>query len=193
MTQAFFERYPWIEIGALALGLLALVGASQLEWEWLYTASMLAFGLGLSLSGLGALSTRRVRVLEFFREGNPYLGPAAIPWGFVTFLAGLTLFGFGLLRVAGLDGRFLAYLGVQPAPGLALTGLGLGGIGAGMLLGPPDWNATVWRMLLHLPLRGLGLLLILAGLACLGLAGFSAIAPGAFHAWLQATFGPFAP
>ena len=84
MLEALFARLKWIETGALALGLLTLVGASQLEWEWLYTACMLAFGLGFSLSGLGALSTRRVRVLEFFRTGNPYLGKAALPWGFVT-------------------------------------------------------------------------------------------------------------
>jgi hypothetical protein len=190
MLDEFFGRLKWIETGALALGVLSLIGASRFERPWLYTACMLTFGFGLGLSGLGALSTRRVRVLEFLREGSPYLGPAALPWGFVTFLAGLTLFGFGLLRVSGLDQEFLAYLGQRPAFALALAGLALGGIGAGMLLGPPDWNATVWRALLHLPLRALGLLLILAGLACLGLAAFDAAAPGSFDAWLQSTFGP---
>jgi len=193
MTETIFERLKWLETGALALGLLALVGASQFEREWLYTTCMLAFGLGLSLSGLGALFTRRVRVLEFFREGNPDLGPAAIPWGFVTFLAGLTLLAFGLLRTAGLDGRFLAYLGRQPAPVLALAGLALAGIGSGMLLGPPDWNATVWRLLLHLPLRLVGAGLLLLGIGLLGLSMFDFVAPAAFDRWIQAVLGPFSP
>ncbi|MEJ2012833.1 MAG: hypothetical protein P8X64_11515 [Anaerolineales bacterium] len=191
MLDEFFGRLKWIETGALALGILTLVGASQLGWAWLYTVCMLAFGLGFCLSGLGALSTRRVRVLEFFRDGNPYLGPAALPWGFVTFLAGLALFGFGLLRAAGLDTRLFAYLGMHPAPVLAFAGLTLSGIGAGMLLGPPDWNATFWRALLHLPLRALGLLLAVAGLICLGLAAFDAASPGAFDAWLRSMFSPF--
>lgn len=190
--EAIFERLKWVETGALVLGFLALVGAGQFEWAWLYTLSMLAFGAGLCLSGLGALFTRRVRALEFFREGDPYLGPAAMPWGFVSFLAGVALLGFGLLRAAGLDQDFLAYLGQRPALALALAGLMLIGTGAGMLLGPPDWKATIWRALLHLPLRVMGALLVLAGIGCLALAGFELAAPSAFDSWLQSLLGPFA-
>jgi hypothetical protein len=193
MTETFFGRLKWIETGALALGLLMLVGASQFEWPWLYTTCMLAFGLGLSLSGLGAFTTRRVRVLEFFREGSPYLGPAAVPWGFAVFVLGVSLFGIGLLRTFGLDASFLEYLKQHPAAGLVVAALLLGGLGTGMALGPPDWNTSVWQALLHIPLRFLGVLVVLAGLSCLFLGGFEAIAPAAFDTWLQQVLGPFAP
>jgi hypothetical protein len=79
----------------------------------------------------------------------------------------------------------LNYLMRRPAPLLAAGGLFLVGIGVLMMLNPQGRSSWVWRILVYFPRSLLGVVVIAAGIAVLGLAAWEWLEPQGYRAFIK--------
>jgi hypothetical protein len=74
----------------------------------------------------------------------------------------------------------------RPAPLLAVGGLFLIGFGVLMMLNPQGRSSWVWRIFVYFPRSLLGLVVIAAGLAVIGLGAWEWFQPQAARAFVEA-------
>ena len=77
------------------------------------------------------------------------------------------------------------YLMRRPAPLLVLAGAFLIGIGVLMMLNPRGRTGWAWRLLVYFPRSLVGLLVVLAGFAAIGLGAWEWLQPQAFGRFVE--------
>ena len=82
------------------------------------------------------------------------------------------------------------YLMRRPAPLLAVAGLFLIGIGVLMTLNPQGRHGWVWRILVYAPRTAVGILVIAAGIAVIGLGAWEWLEPRHLTSSSQAAAHP---
>lgn len=175
------------------LGMISLLAWGEYELDWMLTTALFSGGAGLITGSVEIILTQRGQALEGIGRWQAGWGIALYPWSFVLLFAGLTLFTLGAVRVLGWNGPFSAYLSQRPGAALVVGGLVMAGSGVATVIGPDTWRQSRWDLIVRLPARLFGLLMVVAGLSAVVLGLFEAVSPVGFDHWLSTTLGPFNP
>ncbi len=175
------------------VGAIAFLAWGEYERAWMLTLALLSGGAGLIAGSLEIVLAQRGVNLQGVGRWYEQWGSALYPWAFVFLFIGGSLAAIGAVRLVGLDAPFAAYLAHRPGSALIVAGLVMGGTGAATVIGPRSWRDSRWDLLLRLPARLFGLLLIAVGIAAFILGTFELLAPSRFDQWLNAALGPFNP
>ena len=152
-------------------------------------------GAGIALGGLESIFTRQMSFRITSLGIDRYTGGPALVWGWTLLIVGATLIGCAYLVEQGLWRTAVSYVMRRPGGLLALMGLVVAGIGALVVFNPRP-HGILWTLLVRVPKTIVGLAIVIAGLAAVGLGIWETIDPLSFarvtrHLLAQAGFAPF--
>jgi hypothetical protein len=170
-----------IEYAAILAGAIAMVAGKFFDLHKGFELGVFLVGAGIALGGIEGIVTQRMGLRAAEDSHEVYAGPPALVVGILLLLAGAAAIGAAYLLAEGLWGSTIAYLKNRPAGLLAAAAVLLVGIGVLMILNPRgSGGSTLWTLFVYVPRALLGVLLVLAGIAATGLAGWEFLDPRAF-------------
>jgi uncharacterized membrane protein YidH (DUF202 family) len=175
MRLVSFLAYIGLVIGAI--GMLAGQFFGQAKG---FNLGVFMAGLGFGIAGADALITRRMPFRPSDDVYENYANLPAIIIGAMVFAVGAAMIGAAYLLDNEQWHSTLNYLTRRPAPVIAAGGLFLVGSGVLMMLNPQGRSSWAWRILVYFPRSLIGLVVITAGLAVIGVAAWDWFEPGAF-------------
>jgi hypothetical protein len=137
-------------------------------------------GAGIALGGLESIYTRHMSFRFTTVGNNHYAGMPALVWGSTILLIGVTLIAAAYLMEAGLWHTTVIHVMRRPGGLLAILGLVVAGAGA-FIVFPPRPYGIAWTLLVRAPMTIVGLALVTAGIAAVGLGLWEAIDPRSFN------------
>jgi hypothetical protein len=135
-------------------------------------------GAGFAIAGIDALVTRRMCFRPSDDVYENYAGTPAVIVGLMVLTVGGAMIGAAYLLDNGQWYSTVNYLTRRPAPLLAVGGLFLVGSGVLMMLNPQGRSGWVWRILVYFPRSLIGLVVVVAGIAVIGLGAWEWLQPG---------------
>ncbi|MBE0627797.1 MAG: hypothetical protein IH606_23645 [Burkholderiales bacterium] len=142
-------------------------------------------GAGIALGGLESIVTRRMCFRAWDDKYEAYAGTPALIAGFMALLVGTVLVAAAYVLTEGLWNSTLNYLMRRPAPVLIAAGSLLLGAGVLMMLNPQGRSGLAWMLLVRVPRSLLGFLVVLGGLAGIGLGAWEWLEPVAFDRFVK--------
>src|SRR5262245_6150617 len=176
---AFFQ-YAAVVIGAIGMVAGQFFGLAK----FLHLGVFLA-GAGFALAGIDALVTRRMVFRPSDDVYENYAGPPALLVGLMALAVGAAMIASAYLLDNDQWHSTYHSLLRRPAPLLAAAGLFLIGFGVLMLLNPHGYTSWWWRILVYLPRSLVGVVIITAGIAGIGLGVWEWLQPQAFDAFVK--------
>jgi hypothetical protein len=152
-------------------------------------------GAGIALGGMESIATRGMSFRLTTLGTDRYAGAPALIWGWTLLLVGGTLIASAYLIGEGLWAKTVAYEIRRPGGLLSLMGFIVAGIGALVVFNPRS-RGIVWTLLVRVPKTVIGLAIVIAGLAAIGLGIWETVEPLSFarvtrHALAQIGLAPF--
>lgn len=142
-------------------------------------------GTGFALGGIDALVTRRMCFRPSDDVYENYAGPPAVIVGMMVLAVGAAMMAAAYLLDNEQWRSTLSTLMRRPAPLLAVGGLFGIGFGVLMMLNPQGRSGWVWRILVYFPRWLLGLVVVAAGMATVGLGAWEWLDTRAAHAFIR--------
>ena len=170
----------FIEYAALIVGIIAVLAGQFFALAKGFYLGVFLIGAGIALGGLESVLTRRMCFRPSEDAYEVYAGAPAMIVGLMALLVGVTVIAAAYALADGLWHASLNYLTRRPAPVLAAAGLLLVGCGVLMMLNPHGRRGLAWTLLVRAPRSLLGFILVVGGLACIGLGAWEALEPLAY-------------
>ena len=170
----------FLEYAAVVIGSIAILAGRFFDLPKGVTLGVFTLGAGFAVAGFESLVTQRMCFRASEDAYEAYAGTPALIVGLMALAAGAAILWAGYLLSEGQWHATLNYLTRRPAPVLAAAGLFLIGIGVLMMLNPRGRSGWAWRLLIYVPRSLVGLLLIAAGVAGIGLGAWEWFQPQAF-------------
>lgn len=169
-----------IEIAAILAGIIGVIAGWFFGLPKGVDLGIFLAGAGIALGGLESIFTRRMGFRSSADQYESYAGAPAMIVGLMALLIGAVLIGSAYLLSEGMWHSMLFHLARRP--GLALIGAGMPVMGAGvlMMLNPRGRRGVWWTLLVRVPRWILGLVVVLAGFASVGLGIWECFEPQAF-------------
>lgn len=180
MRLVSFLAYIGLVIGAV--GMLAGQFFGQAKG---FNLGMFMAGAGFGIAGADALITRRMPFRPSDDVYENYANLPAVIVGAMVFAVGAAMIGAAYLLDNEQWHSTVSYLTRRPAPVIAVGGLFFVGIGVLMMLNPQGRSSWAWRLLVYFPRSLIGLVVIAAGLAVIGLGAWEWLQPDAFRAFIK--------
>ena len=174
----------FLEWAALVIGILAILAGRFFDLPKGVTVGVFTLGAGFALAGFESLVTQRMCFRASDDAYETYAGTPALIVGLMALAAGAAILWAGYLLSEGQWHATLNYLARRPAPVLAAAGLFLIAIGVLMMLNPRGRTGWAWRLFIYVPRSLLGLVLVAAGLAGIGLGVWEWLQPQAFDRFM---------
>ena len=173
------------EYAAVIIGLIAVIAGQFFQLPKGVHLGVFLIGAGILLGGLESIVTLQMGFRFSEDAYEAYAGAPALIIGVMT-----SLVGAGVIAAAYLlaDGRWysaLNYLARRPAPVLIAAGVLLSGAGVLMMLNPQGRTGWAWTLLVRVPRWMLGLVVLAAGMAGIGLGVWEWLAPLAFDEFVD--------
>ena len=175
----------FLQYAALVIGALGMIAGQFFGLPKGFHLGLFVAGAGFALAGIDALVTRRMCFRPSDDVYENYAGTPAIIVGLMVLAVGGAMIGAAYLLDNDQWQRTVSYLTRRPAPLLAAAGLFLVGIGVLMMLNPQGRSGWLWRIFLYFPRWLLGLAVVAAGIAVIGLGAWEWLEPGAFSRALR--------
>ena len=170
----------FLEYCAIVVGIIAMAAAKLFAIPKGFHLGLFLVGAGIALGGLESLATRRMSFRTASDAGANYAGAPAVIWGLMALLVGAAVIASAYLMDAGLWRSTVSYLTRRPGPVMAGLGLVVAGAGA-LLMFDRSGRRGLWRTLLvRVPKTIVGLVLVVVGLAAVGLGVWEWLNPKAF-------------
>ena len=170
----------FLEYAAMTIGIIAMIAGRVFHLPKGFDLGLVVAGAGIALGGLEGVLTRRMPFRASDDAYESYAGTPALIVGLMALAVGGAAIWAGYLLSEGAWHATLSYLMRRPAPLLAAGGLFLTAIGVLMMLNPKGRSGWAWRLLLYFPRLLVGLALVAAGLAGIGLGAWERLDPQAF-------------
>ena len=181
----------FLEYCAIFVGIIAMAAAKLFVIPKGFYLGLFLVGAGIALGGLESVVTRRMSFRTLSEAGEDYAGAPAVIWGLMALLVGAAVIASAYLMDAGLWRSTVNYLTRRPGPVLAGLGLVIAGAGA-LLMFDRSGRRGVWRTLLvRVPKTIVGLVLVVVGLAGVGLGAWEWFDPNAFDRVARSTWERF--
>ena len=174
-------RIPtFIAMAAILAGIVGIIAGRFFGVPKGFDLGVFLIGAGLALGGLEALFTRRMAFRTYADQYEAYGGTPAVIVGLMALLVGAALIGCAYLLAEGVWHSTLGHLRQRPGPALIGAGVLAAGAGVLMMLNPRGRRGTWWTLLVRVPRWILGLVIVLAALAAIGLGIWECLEPQAY-------------
>lgn len=174
----------FVEYAAVVVGIIGIIAGRFFELPKGFELGVFLIGAGIGLGGIEALLTRRMPFRPSQDAYEDYAGAPAVIVGLMVLLIGAGIVGAAYLLADGLWASTVSHLTRRPAPLLAAAGLLLAGIGLLMMLNPRGRVGLAWTLLVRLPRTTLGAVLVVAGIAVIGLGVWEWLEPLAYERFI---------
>jgi hypothetical protein len=182
----------FLEWAAVVIGIVAILAGRFFDLPKGVTLGAFTLGAGLALAGIESLVTQRMCFRASDDSYEAYAGTPALIVGLMALVAGAAMLWVGYLLSEGQWHATANYLARRPAPVLALAGLLLMGFGVLMMLNPRGRSGWAWRLFVYLPRSLLGIVVVAAGLAGIGLGAWEWFEPRAYDRFVAQLPIPYA-
>lgn len=159
----------FLEYTAIVVGVIAMIAGKTFFLPKGFHFGLFLVGAGFVLGGLESLFTRQMSFRFSSDSSEAYSGAPAVIWGLMVLLIGVTLIASAYVMEAGLWRTVVNHLTRRPGPALAALGLLCTGAGVLLMLNPRGRRGVWWTLLVRAPKVVMGLALVVAGLAGVGL------------------------
>ena len=170
----------FLEYCAIVVGIIGMAAAKLFAIPKGFYLNLFLVGAGIALGGLESLATRRMSFRTSNEAGEGYAGAPAVIWGLMALLVGAAVIGSAYLMDAGSWRSTVNYLTRRPGPVLAGLGLVVAGAGALLMFNRSGRRGIWWTLLVRIPKTMVGLVLVIGGLAAVGLGVWEWLDPKAF-------------
>lgn len=160
--------FAFLEYTAVIIGVIGMAASKFFYLPKGFHLGLFLVGAGFALAGLESLFTRRMSFRFASHAGEGYAGTPALIWAAMSLLIGAACIASAYLMEEGLWRSTANGLMRRPAPLLAAGGAIVAGAGA-LLMFNPRRRGIWWTLFVRIPKTLLGLLLIAAGIAGIGL------------------------
>ncbi|MDH5535446.1 MAG: hypothetical protein OEZ08_07750 [Betaproteobacteria bacterium] len=172
----------FVEYALIFIGAVGMIAARVYYLPGGFNLGLFLVGAGIALGGAESIYLRRMSFrFSSFRE-DFYAGTPALIWGWTALLVGAMVLASAYLMEEELWRTVVSYLMRRPGTLLALLGLLVAGAGA-LIAFSPRSRGLAWTLLVRVPKTILGVMLIVAGLAAVGLGVWETIDPRSFTRW----------
>ena len=178
----------FLEYSAIVVGIVAMAAATLFAIPKGFNLGLFVVGAGIALGGLESLATRRMSFRASLEAGEDYAGAPAVIWGFMALLVGAAVIGSAYLMDAGLWHTTVNYLTRRPGPLMAGLGLVAAGAGALLMFNRSGRRGAWWTLLVRVPKTIVGLVLVVAGLAAVGLGVWEWFDPRGYERFARGTW-----
>lgn len=175
----------FIEYAAVIFGIIGVLASQFFAIPKGVYLGVFVIGAGIALGGLEAVATRRMAFRPSDDAYEVYAGPPALIVGLMALLIGTAIIASAYLLADGLWHSTVSYLTRRPAPVLIAAGLLLIGVGVLMMLNPHGRRGWAWTLLVRVPRSLLGFILVVGGLAGIGLGVWEWFEPVAFDGFVR--------
>jgi uncharacterized membrane protein YidH (DUF202 family) len=170
---------------ALVAGCAGMLAGQFFGLAKFFNLGVFVVGAGFALGGLDSLLTRRMVFRPSDEAYENYAGLPAVIVGLMVLVVGAGMVGAAYLLDNEQWHSTVNYLTRRPAPLIAVGGLFLFGIGVLMMLNPQGRSSWAWRILVYFPRSLIGLVVIAAGIAVIGLGAWEWLEPQAYRAFIK--------
>lgn len=174
-----------LEYAAVIAGIIAVVAGRFFALSKGVHLGVFLIGAGIALGGLESVLTRRLGFRTAEDSGEIYAGAPAVILGLMALLVGAAIIAAAYALDAGRWDATVRLLNARPAPLLATGGLLLMGVGALMTFNLRGRTGLAWLLLVRAPRTLLGVVLVVVGLAGIGLAAWEWREPSAFNRFVR--------
>ena len=171
---------------ALVIGSVGMVAGSFFGIAKFFNLGVFVAGMGFALGGIDSLVTRRMVFRASDEAYENYAGTPAIIVGLMVLTVGAAMVWSAYLLDNEQWHTTWNHLLRRPAPLLATAGLFLVGFGVLMMLNPMGRHSWAWRILVYFPRILVGIVVVAAGLAIVGLGAWEWRDTQAAHAFVKA-------
>lgn len=175
----------FLEYAALVIGALGMVAGQFFALPKGFNLGVFVAGAGFGLAGIDALVARRMPFRPSDEAYENYAGTPALIVALMVLVVGAAMMGAAYLLDNDQWHATVSTLTRRPAPLLAVAGLYLVGTGVLMMLNPQGRSGWLWRIFLYFPRWLLGLAIVIAGIAVIGVGIWEWLEPGAFSRVLR--------
>lgn len=175
----------FIEFAAVFVGVVAMIAGQHFAISKSFHLGVFMTGAGIALGGLEALVTRRMCFRASEDAYDAYAGAPAVIVGVMALLVGTVLIATAYLFAGGQWHTTVSYLTRRPAPVLIAAAIALIGIGALLMLNPRGRTGVVWTLLVRVPRSLAAFVLVVGGLAGIGLGVWEWLEPRAFDDFVK--------
>ena len=175
----------FIEYAAVVVGIIAVFAGQFFALPKGFHLGVFLIGAGIALGGLEATFTRRMGFRPAEDSYEAYAGAPAMIVGLMALLIGTGIIAAAYLLADGHWHATVQTLTRRPAPLLIVAGLLLTGVGVLLMLNPLGRRGLAWTLLVRVPRSLLGVVLVVAGLAGVGLGLWAWLAPLAFDHFVR--------
>lgn len=176
----------FLQYAALVIGALGMLAGQFFGLAKGFNLGVFVVGAGFALGGIDSLVTRRMVFRPSDEVYENYAGTPAVIVGLMVLIIGAGMIGAAYLLDNERWYSTVNYLMRRPAPLLAVGGLFLVGFGVLMMLNPQGRSSWLWRIFIYAPRWLLGVLVVAAGTALIGLGAWEWFQPQAAHAFIKA-------
>ncbi len=174
-----------LEYAAVIIGALGMVAGQFFALPKGFSLGVFLTGAGFALGGIDALVTQRMCFRSSDDMYENYAGAPALIVGIMVLAIGAAMIASAYLLDNDQWHATINHLTRRPAPLLAAGGLFLIGTGTLMMLNPQGRSTWLWRILVYFPRSLLGLVVVAAGIALIGLGAWEWLDPQASHAFMK--------
>ena len=175
----------FLEYAAVAIGIVGIIAGQFFALRKGFHLGVFLVGAGIAFGGIVGVFTRRMPFRPSDDAFENYAGLPALIVALMALVIGAgTIWAAYLLEQAQWHAA-VQYLMRRPAPLLAAAGMFSIGAGVLMLLNPQGHHSWVWRILVYAPRSAVGVLVIAAGVAGIGLGAWEWQDANAFDAFVE--------
>lgn len=175
----------FIEFTAVVIGITGMIAGRFFALHKGFDLGVFLVGAGIALGGLESIFTRRMCFRAWDDTYEDYAGAPAMIVGLMALLIGAGLIGTAYVLNDGLWNPTVQYLSRRPALLLMAGGLLLIGAGVLMMLNPSGRRGLAWTLLVRVPRSLAGFILVVGGLAGIGLSVWEWLDPVAFDHFVR--------
>lgn len=157
------------------------------KWFYLpkgFNLGLFLVGAGIALGGLESLITRRMSFRFSTHGAERHAGAPSVIWGFMAFVIGVCVIAAAYLMEAGMWRSALNYLARRPGPMIALAGVLVACAGM-LLMFNRGRRSVAWTVLVRAPKTLFGFLLVVTGVAAIGLGLWEVFEPRTYQRFVQ--------
>jgi len=175
----------FIEFTAVVVGIIGMIAGQFFTVHKGLHLGVFMAGAGIALGGLESVFTRRMCFRVWDGKYEDYAGAPAMIVGLMALLIGAGLIGTAYVLNDGTWNSTVHYLTRRPALLLMAGGLLLIGAGVLMMLNPRGRRGLAWTLLVRVPRSLAGFILVVGGLAGIGLSVWEWLEPFAFDRFVR--------
>ena len=170
---------------ALIAGSIGMIAGQFFGLAKGFNLGVFVAGAGFAVGAIDSLVTRRMVFRPSDDVYENYAGTPAVIVGLMALAVGAAMIGAAYLLDNDQWHSTVNYLMRRPAPLLAAGGLFLVGFGVLMTLNPLGRSGWVWRILVYFPRSLAGLVVVVAGIAVIGLGAWEWLQPQGYRAFVK--------